>query len=504
MKESAKFMCLVLALVMLATLVSCGSANNQTHLKDSESQNEAGGDIIKDDEHQDLGRDSVKDTVPQDLRFEGETVTFFVRDDNDLWKYEIDVENITDDTLLDAIYYRNTTVEDRLGITIKQIGQAGTYSVADSWNATLRNAVFTKSGDYDTAAIYASTGSALAVEGLYYNILDLPYINLEQPWWNDSIVEEVTMFNTLYYLAGDICITEIAQGICIFYNKDLFAEFYQTQNINLFDVVDKGEWTIEYMSDLVSNAWIDENSDGVISDGDTVGFAAQVNMISDGGMDAWVPAMGIRLTTMVDGLPTLSFYNEHTVDAFEKLQDLYNTNPGTLRAKTSQTSFVIGNQLFTKGYLNAGAGFRDMLDNYGVLPLPKFNSEQSDYQTSCDNAASLVIVLSSCTKTDLVGATLELMGAESYKQVTPAYFEICLKSKYSESPEDAEIYDRIVNSFVYSFGFCYSSKSLEGIGGLFRDLDADIAQRYEENKVKYETALNTLIDKLDDASFIVE
>ena len=96
------------------------------------------------------------------------------------------------------------------------------------------------------------------------------------------------------------------------------------------------------------------------------------------------------------------------------------------------------------------------------------------------------------------------MGAESYKQVTPAYFEICLKGKYSDAPEDAEIYDRIVNSFMYSFGFCYSSKSLEGIGGLFRNLDADIAQKYEANKIKYETALNTLIDKLDEVSFMLE
>ena len=243
MKKFTKLVCLALALIMLATLAACGNDNDTTVPKDSPPQSET-------------GRDAVKDTVPVDLQFKGETVTFFVRDDQELWKNEIDVEKTTNDTLYDAIYYRNAAVEDRLGITIKQIGQAGTYAVSDSWNSTLRNAVLTKSGDYDTAAIYASTGSALAVEGLYYNILDLPYINLEQPWWNDSIVKEVTLFDTLYYLAGDICVTQIANGICIFYNKDLFTELYQTQNINLFDVVEKGEWTIDYMSELVSNAWI--------------------------------------------------------------------------------------------------------------------------------------------------------------------------------------------------------------------------------------------------------
>ena len=492
MKKSLRFICLVIALILITTvLASCGNSDDTTVAKDTNIQNET-------------GRDAVKDIVPADLQFKGEIITFFVRDDQELWKNEIDVEKTTNDTLYDAIYYRNAAVEDRLGITIKQIGQAGTYAVSDSWNSTLRNAVLTKSGDYDTAAIYASTGSALAVEGLYYNILDLPYINLEQPWWNDSIVKEVTLFDTLYYLAGDICVTQIANGICIFYNKDLFTELYQTQNINLFDVVEKGEWTIDYMSELVSNAWIDENSDGVISDGDTVGFAASVNTGGDGGMDAWIPAMGISLTKMVDGYPELTFYDEHTVEAFEKLQGLYSTNPGTLRATLNSTSFLIGNQLFIKENLNSGSKFRGMQDAYGVLPLPKFDTNQSDYQTTFANTASLIVVLSSCNKTDLVGATLELMGAESYKQVTPAYFEICLKGKYSDAPEDAQIYDRFVNSFVYNFGFCYSSKSLEGIGALFRNLDTDIAQKYEANKIKYETALNDLIDKLDEISFLTK
>ena len=489
MKKSLRFICLVIALILITTvLASCGNSDDTTVAKDTNIQNET-------------GRDAVKDTVPADLQFNGETVTFFVRDDQELWKHEIDVENTTNDTLYDAIYYRNSTVEDRLGITIKQIGQAGTYAVADSWNSTLRNAVLTKSGDFDASAIYASTGSALAVEGLYYNVLDLPYIAFEQPWWNDSIIEEVTLFDTLYYLAGDICITQIANGLCIFYNKNLFSELYGTRNIKLFDVVEKGEWTIDYMSELVSNAWIDENSDGIVSDGDTVGFFANT---AGGGMDAWIPAMGISLTKMVDGYPELTFYSEHTVAAFEKLRGLYNNNPGTLNASATATKFMVGNQLFTMEYLNGGSKFRAMKDNYGVLPLPKFDAEQDDYYTTFDNAASLVVVLSTCNRTDLIGATLELMGAESYKQVTPTYFEICLQGKYSDAPEDAEMYDRIINSFVYSFGFCYSTKSLEGIGGLFRNLDVDIAQKYEANKIKYENALNTLIDKLDEISFLTE
>ena len=491
MQKFTKLACLVLALVMVvACFASCGGGEETTLPK---------ADGVQDD---DTGRNSVKDTVPTNLKFDGETVTFFVRDDNEMWKNEIDVEKTTNDTLFDSIYYRNATVEQRLGVTIEQIGQAGTFSVSNDWNSTLRNAVLTKSGDYDAAAIYASTGSALAVEGLYYNMLDLPHINLNQPWWNQTIRDELTLFDTLYYLGGDIVVTETANGMTMFYNKDLFNELYQTQNLNLYPMVEEGKWTIDELITLVNGAWVDENSDGVISDGDTVGYKNNATSSGNGGMDAWIPAMGIKLTTIIDGYPELTFYDEHTVEAFEKVKQLHIESPGSLVVEGgTNTSFSIGNQLFSMGNLNTGSKLRDMQDDYGVLPLPKFDAEQDDYYTTFDNTASLIVVLSTCTATEKVGATLELMAAEAYKQVTPAYFEICLQGKYSDEPEDAAMYDRILKTYVFNFGFCYSTKSLDGIGSLFRNLTADIAQTYEANKTKYETALDELIDKLDEISF---
>ena len=494
MKKFTKLLCLALALLMtIACFAACGGDSDDTTLPVATGKDE-----------DETGRNAVKDTVPTDLNFKGESVTFFVRNDSELWKNEIDVEKTTNDTLFDAIYYRNTTVEDRLGVEIKQVGQAGTFSVSDSWNSTLRNTVLTKSGDFDSAAIYASTGSALAVEGLYYNILDIEHLNLNQPWWNQTIRDELTLFDTLYYLGGDIVVTQTANGMCIFFNKDLFNELYQTQNINLYDTVNQGKWTIDYMNELISTAWIDENSDGVISDGDTVGFKANAAGGADGGMDCWIPAMGIKLTTIIDGYPELTFYDEHTVEAFEKVKVLHATDPGTLNTPSaSETSFAIGNQLFSRMKLDGGSGLRDMQDDYGVLPLPKFDEAQDDYYTTFDNTASLIVVLSTCTQTEKIGATLELMAAEAYKQVTPAYFEICLQGKYSDALEDAEMYDRILKTFVFNFGFCYSTKSLEGVGSLFRDLTKDVAQAYEANKVKYEAALETLIDKLDEVSFMM-
>ena len=496
MKTSNKILCLLLSLLMLtACFASCGKGGDETTLPPAMGT-----------EDEETGRNAVKDSVPTDLNFKGDTVTFFVRNNADEYTYEMDVDSTTNDTLYDAIYYRNTTVEDRLGVEIKTVGQvANTGSENTAWNSTLRNAVLTKSGDFDAAAIYSSQGSVLAVEGVYYNVLNLPHINFEKPWWNQTIVDELTLFDTLYFLGGDATITEVMKGICLFYNKDLFNELYKAKNIDLYEVVEQGKWTIDYLSELVADAWIDENSDGVVSDGDTVGFVSGPTNTSMSSTDAWIPAMGIKLTTIVDGYPELTFYNEHTVEAFEKVKDLHLNNSGALYADgIEQTTFAAGKQLFERNNLNYGSSLRNMQDDYGVLPLPKFDEEQDDYYTTFANTASLIVVLSTCQDTEKVGATLELMAAESYKQVTPAYYEICLQGKYSDAPKDAEIYDRILNTFVFNFGYCYSTKSLSGVGSLFRKLENDIAQTYEANKLKYETALETLINKLDEISFAME
>ena len=501
--KKIKVLSLFLALVtVLACFAACGGATNDTKAPETKPGKD---DYVSSGSATDTAnRQDIKDSIPEGLNFSSQsdnTVTFFTRDNENIFKYEMDAEKTVNDTLIDAVFYRNDTVENRLGVKIEQIQQNGAWSVIDTWNQTMRNAVLTKSGDYDAAAIYASAGSALAVEGLYYNVLDLPYIELSKPWWNKSIINETELFDTVYFLAGDIAISEIGWGVTLFYNKNLLSELFATENIDIYKTVENGKWTVDEMYRLTSEAWIDANSDGIINPGDTIGFR-YANSDGDGAMDAWVAAMGIDITTMVDGYPELTFYNEHTVEAHEKLKTLHLNNPGTLVATNSDADFVAGSQLFTRGFIYSGQSFRNMSDDYGVLPLPKFNEEQENYRTLSANISSLVVVLSTVTDVDMVGSTLELMAAESYKQVTPAYFDIVLKGKYSDAPQDADMYDLIINSFTYNFGFCFSTKSLDGIGGLFRVLSNDLSQKYESNKVRYQTSLDALVDKLDEISFM--
>ena len=61
-------------------------------------------------------------------------------------------------------------------------------------------------------------------------------------------------------------------------------------------------------------------------------------------------------------------------------------------------------------------------------------------------------------KLDTMGLFLEAMAIESYRTVTPAYYELALKGKYSKDPESWEMLDMIVNNLQIDGGMLYTIK----------------------------------------------
>jgi hypothetical protein len=214
--KTVRLLSLILALLMLISMfVACGDTSDETTPETVEMP--AG----------DSDRDLVEDSVPLNLNYNGEIVTFFVRSDNDLYKYEMACEKLLNDPLYDAIHYRNIDVETRLGVSIKTIEQTGGFQDRVAWNERLSTSVLTISGDYDGSAFYLSTGAPLAKDGIFYNLCNLEkdnggYLEFSKPWWNQSLVDELGIFGTLFFVGGSLTISQVANGMCVFFNRDMF------------------------------------------------------------------------------------------------------------------------------------------------------------------------------------------------------------------------------------------------------------------------------------------
>ena len=492
----ARILSLVLALLMLLSVfAACGKTPDDTT-----------DDAKKPVETQGNGRDEEADTVPTNLNYNGETVTFLVRDGS-ISTYEIACEELKNDPLLDAIHYRNIDVENRLGVKIKSVSRPGSYEDRVAWSDTLSVSVLTNTGDYDGACFYLSYGTSLAKEGIYYNLLSLTddeggYFNFEKPWWNQSMVDELSVYGALFFAGGSLTITQAASGVCVFFNRDLFNQKYpDDRDAHLYQLVRDGKWTADQMTYYVSNCWDDLNSNGIADGGDVVG----IRSLGDGAgqMDAWILAMGLDITrTDAYGEPEIVLFNSKTVPAYEKVRGVFNNPAGIIVGSVNYdgTDMPNGNILFLTQAFDYGSEMKASTVNYGVLPLPKYDEEQADYRTCFSNSAGTLAVCSNLSpeRAAMMSAVLELLSAESYKQVVPVYYETVLKGHYSRDAADAEMYDRILNSFIFSFGFAWSSGSLGSISAMFRRLqsDYDIQNHIDSNRDSWDEKLILLLDAL--------
>ncbi|MBO4979418.1 MAG: hypothetical protein J6D16_03330, partial [Clostridia bacterium] len=330
----------------------------------------------------------------------------------------------------------------------------------------------------------------------FYNLFELAdyeggYLNFEKPWWNQSMTEELAAYGALFFAGGSLTISQISDGVCVFFNRDLFNELYPDErDTTLYQLVRDGSWTADRMAAYISGAWTDINSNGVVDDGDIVGTRNHAMGNSAGVMDAWVVGMGLRFTeTNIYGEPEIVLLNSNIIPAYEKVRNIFGNNPGALLTteEAIETKMENGNVLFFTSSLNEGAEMRNSTVNFGVLPIPKYDAEQEDYYTCFGNESSAIAVCSNLSedRAAMVSAVLELLSAESYKQVLPVYYGTVLKGHYSREQADAEMYDKILGSFVFSFGFAYSTHNLGAIGSIFRDLSPtfDMQNHIDSNRV---------------------
>ena len=482
-----QILCGILAALTVLPLAACGGdIPADTTASTDPTETTPAETTVPTDE---WGREIIEDGVPADLKYDNEVMRIFTRDDQKYWLLEVTAEEGTGDVLSDAVYNRNLTVEERLGIKLEVKKMPGTFAVRNEWFNVLRAAVQANDNSIDMATVYISQGAPLITEGLFLNLLNVEYLDLDKPWWNSSFNEEMTMYDQLYATVGDYMLSMTSMTVATFFNKDLLAEIYP--NEKLYDAVYEGKWTLDYLMNLSSGVYSDLNGDGKKDEGDRYGYRTKRDTVPG---DSWPIALGIYATTKNEkGIPELSFYNERTVNAFEKLETLY-TAPGTI---VGNGDFLGGKVLFYNQQFALTDDLRDMEDEYGILPMPKYDEAQEEYATIPQNGHSMVTITKTTRNKEMVGAAVELLGAESYRQVTPVYFETTMKSKYLRSSDDAKMFDLIMDTVKFNFGYVWSAKKIGNVAQLMRDPSINIASTYASKEASYKTNLQKLLIELE-------
>ena len=87
------------------------------------------------------------------------------------------------------------------------------------------------------------------------------------------------------------------------------------------------------------------------------------------------------------------------------------------------------------------------------------------------------------------------MASESWRSVTPAYFETALKVKYAADDETAQMFDLIRENISFDFGYIYTL-SMNGISDKFKSAVNANKPEWASNVAGFEASAVDSLDKL--------
>ncbi|MBP3293153.1 MAG: hypothetical protein J6N32_05320, partial [Clostridia bacterium] len=124
--------------------------------------------------------------------------------------------------------------------------------------------------------------------------------------------------------------------------------------------------------------------------------------------------------------------------------------------------FRKGNLAFMDATVHNSVTYRDMEDDFGIIPFPKY-TEDMEYRSCVEGGTNLFLVPITVSDLERSSIILEALASESYKNLIPQYYEIVLKTKHVRDPESSEIIDILRGSRVYDFGYYNMSIGLDSI-----------------------------------------
>ncbi|MGM9625354.1 MAG: hypothetical protein ACI3XM_06560 [Eubacteriales bacterium] len=401
------------------------------------------------------GRSDIADTLPDNLDFGGITVTVKARGgDNDV-KMEFYSEGEDGEVVNDAVFARNSAVEERLNLTMQLELTENTRHVG--FSNDIRKSVMADSDDFDLAASAMYDLVPISLEGMLTDLNALSYLDFSQPWWNQAF-QKLTEYNGHNYLAmGELSQTMISGAFCMFFNKDMFREFYADEP-SLYDTVKAGEWTLDKMIAYCTPLYADLNGNGQADEGDRYGhYFTDTKTLSS---DSFLGGCKINLIEkQADGTYVYNGTSERAVTFFEKMETLLFENNNTCRLpynnETIMKTMIDEQTMFTTWMLTGVNYLRDMEKDYGIIPMPKLDERQDQYTAFCHDGSSAFCIPVTQDTPDTVAAFLEAMSAETYRVVTPAYFETALKGKYSRDNETSQMLDLIVSGIYLDIAYIY-------------------------------------------------
>ena len=484
---------LVTLLLLIPAVTACGGSTTPTTPVDTNSvsdttvETEAVTEAVID----------WKATGIAQTDWAGRTFTVLNEDNTattNAWFY-VAPESTDGEVLNDALYSRNLTIEEAFNVDIIEVRSA-------SIQADLRKAVSAGDASYDASLDTIIRHFALAQEGILLDWYDLPYINLEAEWWDQSVIEQLTYKDKLFFCTGDISPATNVRVYSLVFNKDLCREL----DIDMpYQYVLDGKWTIDVFNQYITDVNRDVNGDGVMDYNDRWGYFSQ-----DGNSFMMYFAGGGRVVNINENSEMeLVMLDDRNINLAIKALEISIDSNKTLMAdkyvadngghwSVASSWFASGGSLMRSSVFEpVPRDYRSMDTDFGVLPYPKLDEAQETYYTPAEETSRMFAVPTTADS-EFSGMMLEVLAAQSVSTVSPAFYDVCLEGKSVRDNESAEILDIIFANKIFDYGLVADVAGFKTLmKGLESKKSTDVASTFETAVAKAEKAMEKIAKNFD-------
>ena len=396
--------------------------------------------------------------LPADLNFGGREITFLAEfeDMQEDEFYLADGYTPTGEMLPDAVYERNRAVEKQLNVDIVVKTRKGEYL-----NSVHQIDHQSGMAQYQVIADRTTNKGVMILDNYYYNLNNFEHLDLTKDYWSQGFGEVVTFTKDAkqYLVTGPIAVSLYRSMYATIYNSEALAH----KGIDdLYQTIVNGQWTLAVQKAMIENTWADGDGDGKKSEGDYFGLLAG-QCVS---MDPYFVSSGVELVKKNSETYDWYFDNDEIsyADSVAKAVQEITLNDSTYcfeKAKDLPTS----NDIIVKFANNEGLMATILLYslercygeidfNYGIAPIPKYSTDQTEYRTYVHDAVTCVGVNSAVKDEDdleAIGAVLEAMAFHSNIFVKEAYFEKSMGVRYQTDPRSQKILNMMHDSVAFDF-----------------------------------------------------
>lgn len=467
----------IISLILLCALcslaVSCGKQSDekaQANAVDTIENNVDTSETI--DPEEELMRNY---SLP-DENFDGYEFNIMIRGHADEWdSQDIVAEEDSGEGFVSAVYNRNIELEEKFNV--KLVGKW--FKVDEQYNR-LKKSVQAAEQAYDAVMLNFQDASKAAKDKLLLSLNDIPYVNLEMPWWDQSLMAETSVMNKTYYATGDMTIMDKDGTWTMMFNKQMLASLGLESP---YDLVRQHKWTLDKFMELGKGVSQDINGNGKFDKDDQYAFAT-----TGDSTQGLFYSSGLRIVKKdAEDIPYFSLTGENVTTNLTKITDIIRgSNNFTLLASDFgnhlivQSAFEEDRSLFYAEVMQCVIRLRQMDTDFGVIPLPMADENQDTYHTNIHAWASATIAIpADIENVERSGLIVEALAYLGRKWLKPAYYDLALKSKFTRDDDSSEMLDIIFAGRSADLGY------VDNVGSLMNDIKGLV----EKNKTTFTSTI---------------